>query len=525
MRNIGLLTILATSTILTACAGGGGSSSAGNVPNSNLPNISAYNAEITSLTSLSTNDNTNGILSLADSGVSTFSLMSVSSSNSREEKIANALKKIDSMKSILIDDTLEGKSQEELISAISLSGYDVDLIPDDVADLDALKSWIKDNKQELKLKAQRIYDMYGSVKKIAQDNAVINLVNMDNQQDSYISFKLNDKGQIAFLNVDADVDSSEARRTTLASKGKGMFLTNKPNYVYGVRLTSNGESVDLYIEDWNKLEYTKENFSKLQEKLKAVLSEEYEGSNTADFNAQIDNLKFADFVKCTNVKCTQGENIYYAGNDNTPTKITYTGLGKDVGLKYSDFGSVAVDTKEGILKVDEHFVFAGGYNDLKKDKSTLVSGTTFKGKAVATVVHQEYKDNGRKETTATFTGNSQLDFNNGKETLTANNLKDNAGKSWHDIKVESNGDNYNLTFSGKSDNDKFDFGNNTTVENFVHKDNAGEYGAVDIKYYGLPNEQATEAAGYVAYGKSYPADSGKNEYDLNMQLGFGAKKQ
>lgn len=85
------------------------------------------------------------------------------------------------------------------------------------------------------------------------------------------------------------------------------------------------------------------------------------------------------------------------------------------------------------------------------------------------------------------------------------------------IKVESNGDNYNLTFSGKSDNNKFDFGNNTTVENFVQKDNAGEYGAVDIKYYGLPNEQATEAAGYVAYGKSYA------NYRNNYALGFGSE--
>lgn len=538
MKKISLLSALTVSTMLSACGGGGGGGY-GNVPNTTLPNVvnpTAYNAQITSMQATD-ETNTKALVEYSEKNTpATLRLnkrmMAARSSETDidQTRIDAALAKFENMHKVLIKQDFEGCTIDSLREAISLSGYDVGNIPDDVLTFDDIKTWVEENIDELSLKAQRIYDMYGEVKNIAQDNAIINVVNMDAHQDSYVSFKLKDDGTIETLHFDVDIDSSDARRTDLKSNGNGVFVHEQPSYIYSVRLEND---LEVYIEDFNTLEYTKNHWDEFKGKLLANLDERiqeanggYSDDDIEAFETIINNLTFeGDFAdnKCETGECTETKQIYYAGSDNVETKVTYESKAKNSGLSYSDFGTVHIDGMEGFLPVNETFVFAGGMDAKRiKNKDTIQGDITFAGNAVATVIHQDYTGEERVENTKTFDGSANLVFNNGAETLTTK------FDNWYDVTVTSNTnqDNYNITFENNtmSDEDKkyYQFNNDATytVSDFVGGNKStGSYGAVDIGYYG-DNGVAEEATGYVAYGKNI--DTNK---ELNAQIGFGAVKQ
>lgn len=536
-------TALMTSTLLTmltACGGGGGGGY-GNVPNTTLPNVvnpTAYNAQITSMQATD-ETNTKALVEYSETNAPTTyrlnkRMMAARSSEMEidQTRIDAALAKFENMHKVLIKQDFEGCTEDSLMQAIRLSGYDVGNIPDDDDDLtfDEIKTWVEENIDELSLKAQRIYDMYGEVKNIAQDNAIINVVNMDAHQDSYVSFKLKDDGTIEKLHFDVDIDSSDARRTDLKSNGNGVFVHEQPSYIYSVRLENGPE---VYIEDFNTLEYTKNHWNEFKGKLLANLDERiqeanggYSDNDIEAFETIINNLTFeGDFAdnKCETGECTETKQIYYAGSDNVETKVTYESKAKNSGLSYSDFGTVHIDGMEGFLPVNETFVFAGGMDAKRiKNKDTIQGDITFAGNAVATVIHQDYTGEERVENTKTFDGSANLVFNSGAETLTTK------FDNWYDVTVTSNAnqDNYNITFENNtmSDEDKkyYQFNNDATytVSDFVGGNKStGSYGAVDIGYYG-DNGVAEEATGYVAYGKNIDTN-----IELNAQIGFGAVKQ
>ncbi|MBQ8436212.1 MAG: hypothetical protein IJX20_01025 [Alphaproteobacteria bacterium] len=522
-------------TILTACGGGGGGGH-GNIPNTTLPNIvnpTEYNAQITSMQATD-ETNVKALVEYSETNApSTYKLnkrmMAARSSETDidQNRIDAALEKYENMYKILIEHNFDGCTEANLNEAIMLSGYDVSSITEDVSTLDKLKTWIDNNIDELSLKAQRVYDMYGEVKVLAQDNAIINVVNMDVKQDSYVSFKLKDDGSIENLYFDVDTDSSDARRMNLVSNGNGVFSAKKTNYVYGVRLD---DGLEVYIEDFNTLEYTKNHWNEFKEKLLANLDERIQESGQdysdkrAEFEIKINELEFEkDFAnnKCETGECTETKEIYYAGGDNVETKVTYESKAKNSGLLYSDFGTVDIKGMEGFLPVNEKFVFAGGMDAKRIDKVEIQGDMTFSGNAVATVIHQDYTGEERVENTKTFDGSANLVFNNGAETLTTK------FDNWYYVTVTSNANqnDYNITFENNtiSDDDKnyYQFNNNDTytVSNFINERNNGRYGAVDIGYYG-ENGTPEEATGFVAYGESIAENVA-----LNAQIGFGAVKQ
>lgn len=541
MKKISLLSALTVSTMLSACGGGGGGGY-GNVPNTTLPNVvnpTVYNSQITSMQATD-ETNTKALVEYSETNAPTTyrlnkRMMAARSSETEidQTRIDAALAKFENMHKVLIKQDFEGCTEDSLMQAIRLSGYDVGNIPDDVLTFDDIKTWVEENIDELSLKAQRIYDMYGEVKNIAQDNAIINVVNMDAHQDSYVSFKLKDDGTIEKLHFDVDIDSSDARRTDLKSNGNGVFVHEQPSYIYSVRLENGPE---VYIEDFNTLEYTKNHWKDFKEKLLANLEERIQESGQdysdkrAEFEAKINELEFEkDFAnnKCETGECTETKQIYYAGSDNVETKVTYESKAKNSGLSYSDFGTVHIDGMEGFLPVNETFVFAGGMDAKRIKNKDAIQGDvqgdiTFAGNAIATVIHQDYTGEERVENTKTFDGSANLVFNSGAETLTTK------FDNWYDVTVTSNANknNYNITFENNtmSDEDKnyYQFNNDATytVSDFVGGNKStGSYGAVDIGYYG-DNGVAEEATGYVAYGKNI--DTNK---ELNAQIGFGAVKQ
>ena len=556
MKKLSLIAALTLSTMLSACGGGGGGGHSF-VPPTTLPdNPSNPNTIAPSdVTSMSATDELNIVpaVEYAESKATTRSRMNakrmaVRSAGDNAEAILNDKARQENaqqlyalMKDILIDNNLD-KSDDELRSAISLSGYDMSKISGG-----DLKTFIANNRNELSLKAQRVYDMYGGdFKPIALDNAIINSVNISEKQDSYISFKLDKNGNIEKLNFDIDVDSSDARRAEFSAGKEGKFEATMASYVYGIRLPyEDGDAkkyIDVYIEDMNTLDYTKANWDKLLEKLVNNIDERLEEhpdqtldeETKAKFVAQIRELKFKDFYRCEDNKCVENNgniNIpYYAGQDNTKSTVAYKSYGKNSGLQYSDFGYIENDGYEGVRKVHDIFAFAGGMDAKRIAKNDLQGDMKFTGTAVATVLNQADRE---KEQRVAYNGTAELEFKNGAETL---NTEFNG---WYNVTVESNtnADNYNITFSGgdkmsEEDAKYFKFRDVTqngqpvmdsfTVNNFVGtygapvngQSNNMYYGAVDIGYYGETKDNPTEATGYVVYG---------NDTDnIHAQIGFGA---
>ena len=552
MKKLSLVAALTLSTMLSACGGGGGGGYSFLPPTiPGTPNTVAPS----DVTSMSATDELNIVpaVEYAESKATTRSRMNakrkaVRSAGDNAEAILNDKARQENaqqlyalMKDILIDNNLD-KSDDDLRLAISLSGYDVSKISGG-----NLKTFIANNWNELSLKAQRVYDMYGGdFKPIASDNAIINSVNISEKQDSYISFKLDKNGNIEKLNFDIDVDSSDARRAELSAGKEGKFEATTPTYVYGIRLPyKEGEIhrlVDVYIEDDNTLEYTKNNWDDLLEKLVNNIderlaehpNEHLDEETKAKFIAQIRGLKFEDFMRCENNECVEdNSNIdkpYFAGQDNAEFTVTYESYGKKSGLKYSDFGYTKHNGYEGVRPVNDLSVFAGGMDAKRIDKNDLI--ITFGGKAVATVLNQEDRENEKR---ATYDGTAELEFNNGAETL------ETKFNNWYNVTVTSNAnqDNYNISFSkgdkmSAEDAKYFKFRdvtkndkpvmNEFTVNNFVGtydeavsgQNNNMHYGAVDFGYYGDTKTDPTEATGYVVYG---------NDTDnIHAQIGFGAVK-
>lgn len=555
MKKLSLIAALTLSTMLSACGGGGGGHSFLPPTIPGTPNTVAPS----DVTSMSATDELNIVpaVEYAESKATTRSRMNakrkaVRSAGDNAEAILNDKARQENaqqlyalMKDILIDNNLD-KSDDDLRLAISLSGYDVSKISGG-----NLKTFIANNWNELSLKAQRVYDMYGGdFKPIALDNAIINSANISEKQDSYISFKLDKAGNIEKLNFDIDVDSSDARRAEFSAGKGGKFEATMASYVYGIRLPyEDGDAkkyIDVYIEDMNTLDYTKNNWGDLLEKLVNNIDERlYEHNETLDDEtknkliARIQGLKFENFMRCKDNECVEdNSNIdkpYFAGQDNAEFTVTYESYGKKSGLKYSDFGYTKHNGYEGVRPVNDLSVFAGGMDAKRIDKNDLIKlqqPITFGGKAVATVLNQEDRENEKR---ATYDGTAELEFNNGAETL------ETKFDNWYNVTVTSNAnqDNYNISFSngGKmsaEDAKYFKFRDVTqngqpvmdsfTVNNFVGtydepvsgQKNNMHYGAVDFGYYGDTKTDPTEATGYVVYG---------NDTDnIHAQIGFGTQR-
>ena len=545
MKKISFATILTISTILSACGGGGGGH--GYVPPTTLPDnpdISACTNPETCMTTqkFSNSEKRIELYQNSENQASTFSMFSFRapmSDDAMKEKVDAAYQ---SMKNILIDG--QNGSNEELKKALLLAGIDAEEINKHLTDL---QDWAEINVHMIKGKAQDIWNRYGVEKEVSLDNAKLNVVNIDSKQDSFVSFTVDDKGKIESLHFDVDKDSADARTMTLTKVGDGKFSRTGESYVYGVRVgvndssiypdgcnvcTSNGHTLELELFE------TPKDIAEIRKMLIASLYENknnYQGSEEdinkfiSDTIAWINKLELADFTG-DNLEVVDSNNAFKDGGVSTTT-VTYKSYAKNIGengLKYSDFGIVGVDAKEGTADVNESFVFAGGLDAKRIAKNDIQGKMNFEGKAVAAVLHQDYSDStgsgagGRKEYTKSYEGTANLEFDNGKETLNTDFTKD----GWYNVQVTSNAarDNYDIKFSGgenisaEDEIYKFSSGNDFTKTDFVGNPGGADYpyGAIDIGYYG--DKTPEEATGYVAYGENVDVNK-----DVHAQIGFGTQ--
>lgn len=517
MKKLSLIAALTFSTMLSACGGGGGGH--GYIPPTTLPdnpdvNACATNPE-TCMTTKKFSNAEKRIELWQNAEAQTFSgrRMLNTARNSDADSVTTAY---NNMYTFLVEGNLDTATDETLLKSLLLAGFKKDELP--TVDLE---NWVNINANEIKNKAQTVWDMYGIEREVSIDNAKLNVVNIDAKQDSFVRFTVDKDGKIEKLHFDVDMDHADSRSMTLDRTGDGTFTRKGQMLIYGVKLQS-GPEVRLELFE------TPTDIDKLRNMLIAELNDNKAKWNFPDDQVTqsidfINKLELDDFHQGITEDTAQPGDAYSEGGEATTT-ITYTSKAKDLndkkGLQYADFGFVGVQGMEGTEVVNETFVVAGGMDARRIEKDDLIQlqqPMTFEGTAVAALNYQNETGQDRVEYPKNYEGTANLVFNNGKETLTTDFSKD----GWYNVVVTSNAnqDNYNIQFNGTPQDTMYQF-KNTDVKDFVGNKADGSYGAVDIGYYGETKDNPSEAAGYVAYGERY-----NNSTNLHAQIGFGAVKK
>lgn len=517
MKKLSLIAALTFSTMLSACGGGGGGH--GYIPPTTLPdnpdvNACATNPE-TCMTTKKFSNAEKRIELWQNAEAQTFSgrRMLNTARNSDADSVTTAY---NNMYTFLVEGNLDTATDETLLKSLLLAGFKKDELP--TVDLE---NWVNINANEIKNKAQTVWDMYGIEREVSIDNAKLNVVNIDAKQDSFVRFTVDKDGKIEKLHFDVDMDHADSRSMTLDRTGDGTFTRKGQMLIYGVKLQS-GPEVRLELFE------TPTDIDKLRNMLIAELNDNKAKWNLPDDQVTrsidfINKLELDDFHQEITEDTARPGDAYSEGGEATTT-ITYTSKAKDLndkkGLQYADFGFVGVQGMEGTEVVNETFVVAGGMDARRIEKDDLIQlqqPMTFEGTAVAALNYQNETGQDRVEYPKNYEGTANLVFNNGKETLTTDFSKD----GWYNVVVTSNAnqDNYNIQFNGTPQDTMYQF-KNTDVKDFVGNKADGSYGAVDIGYYGETKDNPSEAAGYVAYGERY-----NNSTNLHAQIGFGAVKK
>lgn len=140
-------------------------------------------------------------------------------------------------------------------------------------------------------------------------------------------------------------------------------------------------------------------------------------------------------------------------------KLTYDSLGKELGLRYCDFGGFDIDVIDGWRPV-----FIGGYDTKKIEPRNIVKSETFTGKATGSVVSiLDGEGSGRA---LPLDANAQLTFDNntGASELIAK------FNNWYDVKYTENGDNKSIVLKNYTNSDTDfrmlrDTGSGVTISN------------------------------------------------------------
>lgn len=215
--------------------------------------------------------------------------------------------------------------------------------------------------------------------------------------------------------------------------------------------------------------------------------------------------------------------------------------GRDLGLKYSDFGEFSFNMHEKQAdgtKVDSDDYreqFAGGYKDLRHDHPE--ANMTFSGRAIGSLQNDDNDMN--------INGAASLKFENGAETLAMNFSNPNEeGRPWYDVTIVRNKTTNVNSIAFKTNSDlnasipnefKFtDFDENgvrTPTYHLVDGYN-GEgfgdnkvpgtgHGKIDLGYYGGPDGAVTEATGVTQYVESLGSEEAG---EIRMGAAFGMIK-
>lgn len=529
MKRLSFVAALTLSTMLSACGGGGGGHSF--IPPSTLPdnpdNPSVTCEGVTCMTNdgLSNQARREELYSKATGGKSRMMMFARNAGNPIDEVFSD-------MNTHLVENAIDENKAESLRPYLILAGFED--LPENEQDL---IDWIANRKYMIKRHAEKMYNMYGTEKSVYLDNAKLHLVEETANQDSFINFTIDENTK--------DINGIEIANNDFGAEA----VTDKLNYDGGNKFQGTKENNTLHkyifrpsFDQFRRLEIEISGYGeneipdlafvkeKLQLKLQERAAEDLAGGddtlykNLSAISSEIDALDKLDGLE-----------------HNTITRdldITYTSYAKKIGgiegnnLLYSDFG--LLDVKENrsnsIALIEKTQVFAGGYD---ANKINPTGKMTFTGDAVGGVNYKKsvIGDNGIVDTKTMQLkdGKAILDFDNGKETLTA------TFSNWYDVTATKENGKGNISFTNGDkiadstfkfkgpQNDLFDglkgngpqnlAGHDTyTNTNFIGEDwdmkntadrlasLEGYAGAMDMGYYGKDGN-ISEATGYVMYNE------------------------
>lgn len=238
---------------------------------------------------------------------------------------------------------------------------------------------------------------------------------------------------------------------------------------------------------------------------------------------------------------------------------TFFAYGNDIGLKYSDFGQLKYNLMvknpgQANAAPEKSFEpFAGGYKDLRHE--SVNTNMNFNGKAVGSLAYasrdennDRYEDNKRISGLATLNFNIDGGTKTKTETLTMNFSNplwtEEDDMPWYNVKIvrnQTSGAN-SITFTntdgvanipGYFKFESTEFNNNErTINNYLvdgyngvgYPDDKAAKGKLDIGYYGITDNNITEATGVTQYVENFGNFNENKTGSIRMNVGFGMKK-
>ena len=208
-------------------------------------------------------------------------------------------------------------------------------------------------------------------------------------------------------------------------------------------------------------------------------------------------------------------------------RLDYNSLGKDMGLRYSDFGNIKINIyneETSQFQEAQTLAFIGGYDNVKKiDTDDIAETTEFSGRATGGVVSILGGEGSGQtldlDTSANTEGSTvaRLVFDKQNETSTLVAEFDN----WYDVRYTKSGNTTGtVEFTNGKNEDFYLLGDTDGSGKTVNV--SGE----DLHYFG-DNNNPSEAVGLVQVRDCNGAGCGSdyNEHqEVRMNLGFGAKK-
>ena len=218
---------------------------------------------------------------------------------------------------------------------------------------------------------------------------------------------------------------------------------------------------------------------------------------------KIDGVMFSGYEIPVKLKREGDTNKFKSDEQSIHAKLEL--YGKDVGLKYSDFGLLEIKTEYDPERYNKIHSMYGGY-ELKRvfiNKNYLTNNLTFKGTAVGVVSQSADSEKlNIRDDKATLV----FDKTTGKEVLTAK------FNNWYDVRVDNNSKKINFTNGDKVSDDKFKFKKEGVIKDSFEGTSSSDY--LYSSYYGDNNPQ--EVVGDVNYD---------NYNNLKLNMSFGGKIQ
>ena len=434
-----------------------------------------------------------------DSVVSVLATTTLTNNTSVED-VNNAYS---NMNKILVNQDFTNATKEDILLSLAMAGEDIGGLKD--KSLDEVKTAAQSS--AIQSKAEDVYAKLGTERDLSLKDIKLHepeFVMNGSDLTSVYEFIIDDKGNLVGARETDDGGTSVLDYKRI---GDGKYEINTPLVNYGITYM-----IDRFpegISDHITLSATA-TIDEIKEKFKFLANHSSNHSltpeETNELIAWIDTLTMEDFKntedECENsgVSCASTEPI------GDHFIMTYDSMGKNVGLKYSDFGKVTYDLTLNNTPYKEFALFFGGYEELSAKATDLPQVDTemnFEGKALAQVWYENNTTG--EEIENIYNGTTNLTFKDGKETLVADFT------DWHKMTIKKDDPAYNnceFTFEGTPTNQKFAIDPNTPV-----------YGGAEITYYGENPKNPDEFVGSALFHNN------TSERELDGEIVFGGVRK